>query len=211
MAIFLNCPLPDWGATIKPSWQNTPIADDMGKVIQVRGVGRTTPIWNVTISYNRALSDQVDAFNMSVFQSAIRSLRGGAVSCYFYTPSFWDWWDDAAAGVGDGTVLEFPFGGCDLAADWVVPVVKLDGVARQQYDVGVTDPIWTVATLADDTYNRWAVTFAAGYVPAAGVVVSVCFMGRRLLLGGLSADPGEMAVNRYAGTAFSIQLQGEEV
>jgi hypothetical protein len=209
MAVFFDAPLPDYGSKAAQAWQNTLIKDDTGKVIQVRGNGRTTPFWTVTLGYDRSVSEPTSAFEMSVFLSAIRALRGGSVQCYFYTPSPWDWWDDAPAGVGDGTNLLFPFG-CDFLVDLLTPVVKLDGVARPQYDVGVTDPIWTVETLDDDAYNRWAVTFAAAYVPAAGVVVTVSFMGRRLLLGNLIQDPGAISPVDYAELQFSLLLQGEE-
>jgi hypothetical protein len=211
MAIFLDCPPADYSSKSRQGWQNTYIKDDLGKVIQIRGMGRTSPSWTVTLDYDRSVSDPTEAFNMSVFLSALRALKGGAVQCYFYTPSPWDWWDDAQAGVADGSNLVFPFGGCNLAVDQLLPVVKVNGATVPQYVVGSSDPVWTVVELDDDQYNRWAVMFAADYTPAAGSVVQVSFMGRRLLLGQLIADPGEQAVPDYARIQFSIQLQGEEV
>jgi hypothetical protein len=212
MAIFLNYPPADYSSKNRQGWQNTYLKDDLGKVIQVRGMGRTSPFWTVTLDYDRPVSDPTEAFNMSVFISALRSLQGGAVQCFFYTPSPWDWWDDAPAGVADGTNLTFPFGGCNLVAiDQLLPVVKLNGTPVPQYAVGGINPVWTVAALPDDLYNRWAVVFDAGHAPALGSVVQVSFMGCRLLLGQLIADPGEQTVPGYARLQFTVQLQGEEV
>jgi hypothetical protein len=207
MTTFLNYPLADYGSKNRQGWQNTYIKDDLGKVIQVRGMGRTSPFWTVTLSYDRPLSNPTDAFSMSVFLSALRSLQGGAVPCYFYTPSPWDWWDDTPAGVGDGGTYTFPFGGSNLALDQLLPIVMVNHVPIPQY--GTDGLHWTVAPVTDDEYNRFAVTFATA--PASGAVVTVSFMGCRLLLGNLIADPGEVTVSDYARVQFTLQLQGEEV
>lgn len=176
MATFLNYPLADYGSKNKQGWQNVLVKDDLGKVIQVRGMGRTSPFWIVTLSYDRPISDPTSAYAMSVFLSALRALQGGAVQCYFYTPSPWDWWDDAPAGVGTGSLYTFPFGGTNLAVDQLLPVVKVNGVVAPQYTGGGLQ--WTAAPYFDDPYNRFAVTFVTP--PAAAAVVTVSFMGCRL-------------------------------
>ena len=219
MTAFLDYPYADYGSKTNQGWQNTVIKDDLGKVIQVRDKGRTSPFWTVTLNYNRPVSYPVGAFNWSVFQSAVRALRGGAVPCFFYTPSPWDWWDAAPAGTGDGSRVLFPFGGCDLATDQATPVVLINGAPLPQFNSDFFQ-VWAIAPIGSDPYNRWQVNFGAGgpppgpgdvFVPGVGDVVQVSFMGRRLLFGNLIADPGEISNPAYARIQWSLQLQGEEV
>ena len=217
MTAFLNYPLADYGSKIAPHWQNTYTKDDAGKVIQVRGKGRASPFWVVNLTYVRPISDPTTAFEMAVFLDAIRSLQGGLVQCYFYTPSPWDRWTNVAAGTGDGETLVFPFGGSNLALGQMQPVVMINGVASPQLEIeheGGGPPItysWSVAPMPEDPMNRWAITFDSSVTPASGAVVTVSFMGMRLLLGNLIADPGEISSPDYARISFTLQLQGEEV
>ncbi|MGD1146982.1 MAG: hypothetical protein ABR961_03395 [Thermoanaerobaculaceae bacterium] len=213
MTAFLNYPLPDYNSKNKEAWQNTFIKDDMGKVIQTRAKGRTSPFWTVTLIYLRSLSDPTMAFNMSVFRSSLRALQGGAQPCYFYTPLPWDWWDNAQAGIGDGSTLVFPFGGCNLMLAQLAPIVFVNGTAVPQYAIGGGSvvPIWTVAEFPGDAYNRWAITWDPSAVPAVGAQITVSFMGCRLLLGSLIQDPGEVTAPGYAQESFQVVLQGEEV
>jgi hypothetical protein len=130
-------------------------------------------------------------------------LRAGAVECYFYTPSQFEWWDDASAGTGNGVNLLFPFGGTDLQALLAAPVVKIDGVTQTQW--------YTVEVIPADSLKRWRIAFTAGHAPADTKPVTISFLGRRLLLGRIQEDTGPMNPTSRNFEELSAVLQGEEV
>ncbi len=197
MATLLDYPAPDYGPSVQLSWGNKPLRDDSGKIVQVRSVGRATPLHTVRLGWTRAGAD------LAAFRTALRALKGGYLGCYFYTPSYWEWWDDAAAGVGDGIEGHFPFGGCGVQAT-PAPVVKVATVVQSATD-------YAIAAAAGDSLNRWQVTFAAGHEPAALAAVTISFQGRRLLLGRLASDPGPLGTPGYGVSTLAVELQGEEV
>lgn len=194
MAALLDYPAPDYGSQVLSAWGNKPLRDDSGKIVQIRSLGRTSPLHTVKLGWTAAGVD------LGPFRAALRALKGGFVDCYFYTPSYWEWWDDAAAGVGDGVTLLYPFGGRNVQAS-PAPVVKVTGVVQSAY--------YTIEMAPGDSLARWRVSFAAGHAPTGAVTVS--FLGRRLLLGRLSADPGPWGVPDYGQSTLAVELQGEEV
>ena len=144
MATLLDYPAPDYGPEATEAWGNKLIADDSGSVVQVRGLGRTAPRWTVKLGWTRA------GTAIAAFTTALRALKGGFTNCYFYTPSFWEWWDNVAAGTGDGSSILFPFGGRSTQAS-PAPVVKLAGAVQTGN--------YAIAPAAGDSLMRDQVTF----------------------------------------------------
>jgi hypothetical protein len=123
VATLLDYPAPDYSPAIQEAWGNKVLRDDSGKITQVRGIGRTAPLWTVKLGWSSAGAD------LAVFRTALRALKGGYSDCYFFTPSYWEQWDDAAAGTGDGLKVVFSFGGRSLQTS-PAAVVKVGGVVK---------------------------------------------------------------------------------
>lgn len=196
MATLLDYPSPDYGCTEHEVWANKPLADDSGKIVQVRGI-RTAPYWRVPLTWTRIATD------LATFLSTLRGLKGGQSDCYFYTPSYWTWWDGAAAGTGNGTNLLFPFGGRSVLGN-PAPVVTVAGVVK-------SSAIYVIEQVPGDSLARWRVSFLQGSAPAAGAAVVVAFAGRRLLLGRITSSDIPRGVADYQQMQLSLELQGEEV
>ncbi len=196
MATLLDYPAPDYGGTEHELWGNKPLVADSGKIVQVRGI-RTTPLWRVPLIWTRPAAD------LATFLTALRALKGGQSDCYFYTPSYWSWWDNAAAGSGDGATLLFPFGGRGVQTV-PAPVVTVAGVVESAAN-------YVIEEAPADSLNRWRVSFLGGHAPAAGAAVVVAFTGRRLLLGRITASDIPRGVPDYQQMQLQVELQGEEV
>ncbi len=123
MATLLDYPAPDYGPSRLPAWANKALKDDSGTTVQVRA-GRTSPLQRIKLAWSARTGAALVAFSV-----ALRALRGGFVDCYFYTPSFWEWWADVPAGTGTGNSIVFPFGGRSTQAT-PAPVVKVGGAVQ---------------------------------------------------------------------------------
>ena len=196
MATLLDYPAPDYGCTEYEVWGNRTLADDSGKIVQVRGV-RTTPLWRVPLSWTRPAAD------LATFLTALRALKGGQTDCYVYTPSYGTWWDGAAAGTGDGATLLFPFGGRDVQAS-PAPVVTVGGVVESAAN-------YTIEVAPGDSLARWRVSFLAGHAPGAAAAVTVSFSGRRLLLARIASAGIPHGVPDYQQMQLQLEFRGDEV
>ncbi len=196
MTDLLEYPAPDYGCIEHESWGNKMLADDSGRIVQVRGI-RNTPLWRLPLTWTRIAPD------LATFLTALRGLKGGQSNCYFYTPSYWAWWNGAAAGTGDGNTLLFPFGARDVQAS-PAPVVTVAGVVESAAN-------YTIEQAPADSLARWRVSFLAGHAPAVAAAVLVSFAGRRLLLGRITSSDIPRGVADYQQMQLSLDLQGEEV
>ena len=194
MPSLLDYPTPDYGYDEPGRWGNLYLRDASGQVFNVRGT-RATALRSVRLPWVAAGVD------LAQLMADLDALKGGQVQCYFYTANLWRWWTDAPAGTGDGAELNFPFGGTDLQSATMAPVVKVAGVVQGGF--------YTVEAIPADSLKRWRVKFDAGHAPAASLV-TCSFMGRRLLLGGLVADPSEGGPD-YLLLSVGALLEGSEV
>jgi hypothetical protein len=194
MPSLFDYPTPDYGYDEPPRWGNVYLRDASGAVFNVRGT-RATALRSVRLPWAAAGAD------LAQLVADLDALKGGQVQCYFYTANLWRWWTDAPAGTGNGSELNFPFGGTDLQNALVAPVVKVAGAVQSAY--------FTVEVIPADSLKRWRVKFEGGHAPASGLV-TCSFMGRRLLLGGLVADPTESGPD-YLYLTVGALLEGEEV
>jgi len=190
---LFDYPTPDYGYDEPGRWGNTYLRDASGAVFNVRGT-RATALRSVRLPWAAAGVD------LAQLVADLDALKGGQVQCYFYTANLWRWWTDAPAGTGNGSELNFPFGGTDLQNAVKAPIVKVATVVQTEW--------YTVEVIPSDSLKRWRVKFTAGHAPTAAVTCS--FMGRRLLLGGLVADPTEAGPD-YSMLSVGALLEGEEV
>lgn len=193
MPSLFDYPTPDYGYDEPGRWSNVYLRDASGGVFNVRST-RATALRSVRLPW---LAAGVD---LAQLVAGLDALKGGQVQCYFYTANLWRWWTDAPAGTGNGSELNFPFGGTDLQSATMAPVVKVAGVVQTQW--------YVVEVIPADSLKRWRVKFDGGHAPTGAVTCS--FMGRRLLLGSLVADPTESGPD-YLMLSVGALLEGEEV
>ncbi len=193
MVTLFDYPTPDYGYDEPPRWGNIYLRDASGGVFNVRTT-RAIALRSVRLSW------AVTGADLAQLVADLDALKGGQVQCYFYTANLWRWWTDAPAGTGNSSELNFPFGGADLQNAVLAPVVKVAGAVQSAY--------YTVEVIPSDSLKRWRVKFDSGHAPTG--VVTCSFMGRRLLLGGLVADPTESGPD-YLYLSVGALLEGEEV